>query len=163
RIAVAVRPKNPTANYYLGWSLHYQQGKLDEAMAYYRTTIALDSGHAPAYFCLANVLRERGKLEEALAHFRKASELLPDDPHPLNDVARELATCDETRLRDPAQAVTLAKKVVYLSIKQGDERKGRARLGDYWNTLGVAHYRAGNLDEAVAALRTSLEIAKSAG
>ena len=115
-----------------------------------RTAIELDPSHAPAQFSLANVLRLRGKPEEALVHFQKAVDLLPTDPNPLNGLAWELATCAEPRLRDPAQAVDLAKKVVDLSLKQGDDRDkpGRDRLGNYWNTLGVAHYRAGQLDEA---------------
>jgi tetratricopeptide (TPR) repeat protein len=160
RIAVAVRPRSPTANFYLGFSLH-TVGKLDEAMIYYRTTIALDPEHAPAEFSLANVLRIRGRTEEALVHFRKAVDLLPTDPNPLNGLAWELATCAEPRFRAPADAVALAKKVVDLSLKQGDDRDkpGRDRLGNYWNTLGVAHYRAGDLDEALAALQKSLDIA----
>jgi len=161
RIAVALRPQSATANWYLAWSLHYQQGKLDEAIAYYQTTIDLDRRHAPAHFCLAVALRARGKPEEALAHYRTANELLPNDPNPLNSLAWELATCAEPRLRDPAQAVALAKKVVVLSVKQGDDRDkaGRGRLGMYWNTLGVAHYRAGNLEETCSALQKSLELA----
>jgi eukaryotic-like serine/threonine-protein kinase len=160
RIAVAVRPQSATANWYLGYSLH-TVGKLDEAMAYYETVITLDSGHAPAHFSLANILRLRGKPEEAFVHFRKAVDLLPTDPNPLNGLAWELATCIEPRLRDPAQAVDLGKKVVELSVNQRDDRDrdGRNRLGNYWNTLGVAHYQAGNLDEAIAALQTSLKIA----
>ncbi|HET6573304.1 MAG TPA: protein kinase [Fimbriiglobus sp.] len=160
RIAVAVRPRSPTANFYLGFSLQKQE-KLDEAMAYYETTIALEPGHAPAQLSLAQVLSARGKPEQALVHFRKASELLPSDPFPLNGLAWELATCAEPRLRDPAQAVALGKKVVELSRNQGDDRDepGRGRLGNYLNTLGVAHYRAGNLDEALTALQKSLEIA----
>src|SRR5262249_35940247 len=161
RIAVAVRPQSSIANWYLGYSLQ-TVGKLDEAMAYYQTVIALDPSHAPAHFSLANILRVRGKPDEALVHFRKAVDLLPTDPNPLNSVAWELATCADPRLRDPAKAVDLAKKVVDLSIRQGDDRDkpGRGRLGNYWNTLGVAHYQAGNLEEAIAALQKSLEIAK---
>ncbi len=162
RIAVAVRPQSPTANFYLGFSLH-TVGKLDEAMAYYETAIALDPEHAPALFSYANILCARGKPEQALVHFRKASELLPTDPNPLNGLAWELATSAKPELRDPARAVALGEKVVELSLKQGDDRdeRGRERLGNYWNTLGVAHYRAGNLDEALAALRKSLEVADS--
>jgi serine/threonine protein kinase/tetratricopeptide (TPR) repeat protein len=160
RIAVAVRPQSPTANWNLGHSLH-TAGKLDEAMAYYQTVIELDPDHAPAHFSLANILRLRGKCEQALVHFRKSVELLPTDPNPLNGLAWELATCVETRHRDPVQALDMAKKVVELSVKQKDDRDkpGRDRLGNYWNTLGVAHYLAGNLEEAVAALHTSLRIA----
>ncbi len=158
RIAVAVRPQSPTANFYLGHSLH-TVGKLDEAMAYYEAAIALDPEHAAAHYSLANVLRTRGKPEEAMAHFRRAVDLLPTDPFPLNGLAWELATCAESRLRDPALAVALGKKVVELSIRQGDDRDkpGRDRLGNYWNTLGVAHYRAGDWRAAVAALEQSMD------
>jgi eukaryotic-like serine/threonine-protein kinase len=160
RITVAVRPQSSAANWYLGWSLHFKQGKPDEAMAYYRTTIALDPEHAPAHFSLALALRARGKTEEALVHYRTAVVLLPNDPNPLNNLAWVLATCADPKLRDPAQAVTLAKRAVELSVKQGDDRDqaGRIRLGTYWNTLGVAHYRAGQLNEAVDALQKSVDL-----
>jgi eukaryotic-like serine/threonine-protein kinase len=162
RIAVAVRPQSCIANFYLGFSLQ-TVGMLDEAMIYYRTAVDLDPEHAPAQFSLANVLRLRGKPDEALVHFQKAIDLRPTDPNPLNGLVWELATCAEPRLRDPARAVELAKKVVDLSLKQGDDRheRGRDWLGNYWNTLGVAHYRAGQMEEALTALQQSLDIAKS--
>jgi len=130
-------------------------------MAYYRKTIALDPDHAPAHFCLAVALRGLGKPEEALAHFRTAADILPNDPNPLNSLAWELTTSAEPKLRDPAQAVVLAKRAVELSVKQGDDRDptGRGRLGSYWNTLGLALYRAGNPEEAIAALEKSLDVA----
>jgi tetratricopeptide (TPR) repeat protein len=160
RIAVAVRPHSSVANWYLGWSLQHE-GKPDEAMIYYQTVIELDPGHAPAHFNLAHVLRLRGNYEQAIVHFRKSAELLPTDPNPLNSLAWELATCNEPRLRDQAQALEMAKKVVELSVAQKDDRDkpGRDRLGNYWNTLGVAHYLAGNSEDAIAALETSLRIA----
>jgi tetratricopeptide (TPR) repeat protein len=161
RIAVAVRPESSTANWYLGYSLH-TVGKLDEAMAYYQTVITLDPDHAPAHFSLANILRVRGQPAEALVHFRKAVDLLPTDPNPLNGLAWELLTSADPGLRDPDKAVDMAKKAVDLSAKQADDRDapGRDRLGNYWNTLGVAHYRAGNVEEALAALQKSLKIAE---
>ena len=161
RIAVAVRPLSSTANWHLGYALH-MVGRLDEATAYYQTVIALEPGHAPAHYSLANILRIRGKPAEALVHFRTAVDLLPTDPNPLNGLAWELLTSADPGLRDPASAVDMARKVVDLSVRQADDRDapGRDRLGNYWNTLAVAHYRAGNLDEALAALRKSLAIAE---
>jgi Tetratricopeptide repeat len=52
---------------------------------------------------------------------------------------------------------------VDLSVQQGDDRDqpGRGRLGSYLNTLGVAHYRAGNPEEACSALQKSLDNANS--
>lgn len=70
-----------------------------------------------------------------------------------NDLAWELATCAEPQLRDPIQAVTLAQRAVELA----------PHAGGYWNTLGVAHYRAGNCKEAIVTLRRSMELGQGGG
>jgi tetratricopeptide (TPR) repeat protein len=59
-----------------------------------------------------------------------------------------LATCREERFRDPQRAVELARTVVE-AFPQDDE---------CWTTLGVAHYRAGQTFEAIAALEHSLRL-----
>src|SRR5262249_22089469 len=65
-----------------------------------------------------------------------------------NDLAWLLATCPDEKRRDPNRAVDLAKKAVELAPKEGA----------YWNTLGVAHYRAGDWKAAIAALDKSREL-----
>ena len=52
-----------------------------------------------------------------------------------------MATDPEPNKRDPGRAVKLAKEAVGLAPKNGA-----------WNTLGAAHYRAGNWEESLAAL-----------
>ncbi len=70
-----------------------------------------------------------------------------------NNAAWGLATSPDPKLRDSAQAVGLARKAVKLEPKRGI----------YWNTLGTALYRAGDLPGAIEALRKSNELdAKSA-
>jgi tetratricopeptide (TPR) repeat protein len=66
----------------------------------------------------------------------------------LNNLAWLLTTCEDVHLREPEQAVSYARKAVELA---GDE-------GTYWNTLGVAHFRAQNWDEATRALGRSMEM-----
>jgi Flp pilus assembly protein TadD len=61
-----------------------------------------------------------------------------------------LATCADLKLRDPKRAVELAKKAVEIARK---EWAG-------WNTLGAAHYGAGNWKESVTALEKSMELRK---
>jgi tetratricopeptide (TPR) repeat protein len=61
-----------------------------------------------------------------------------------------LATCPDPKFRHPAEAVRLAKRAVQLAPKAGAN----------WNTLGVAHYRAGEWRAAVAALTKSMELGK---
>jgi tetratricopeptide (TPR) repeat protein len=68
-------------------------------------------------------------------------------PSVRNDWAWLLATCPDAKVRDPKRAVELAQKAVELDPR-----------GSYWNTLGVAQYRAGNFQEALAALGKSMEL-----
>ena len=55
-----------------------QQGKLDEAIAEYRTAIRLQPDLAVAHYNLGNALKDQGKLDEAIAEYRTAIRLQPD-------------------------------------------------------------------------------------
>jgi tetratricopeptide (TPR) repeat protein len=77
-------------------------------------------------------------------------ELQPKSAGPNNDLAWLLATCPDPKSRNAARAVELAKAAVELDPK----------TGAYWNTLGVAHYRAGDWKAAVIALHKSMELGK---
>jgi serine/threonine protein kinase/tetratricopeptide (TPR) repeat protein len=87
-------------------------------------------------------------IRRQLAAAREAVRLKPDSGDALNSLAWLLATCSHAELRHPREAVTLAKKAVEFAPKQYQE----------WNTLGVAHYRAGDATAAVAALHQSTEL-----
>jgi hypothetical protein len=65
-----------------------------------------------------------------------------------NNLAWLLATCPETAVRDPKAAVENAMIATELEPNQGT----------FWNTLGVAYYRDGKLDDADRALRRSMEL-----
>jgi uncharacterized protein HemY len=65
-----------------------------------------------------------------------------------HNLARLLATCLEEKLRAPRRAVEAARKAIALVPNQGW----------YWNTLGVAHYRAGDWKAAAAALEKSVAL-----
>ncbi len=69
-----------------------------------------------------------------------------------NNTAWPLATNPDAKQRDPARAIELAHKGVGLAPKQAI----------YWNTLGVAHYRAGHWKDAIEALTKSMELQKGA-
>jgi WD40 repeat protein len=64
-----------------------------------------------------------------------------------NNLAWLLATCPDAKYRDAPRAVELANQAVALAPQDAV----------YWNTLGVAHYRAREFAEAVAALAKSEE------
>jgi tetratricopeptide (TPR) repeat protein len=65
-----------------------------------------------------------------------------------NNLAWLMATCPDARFRDAQGAVTNAKHAVEISPM---DRK-------CWNTLGVAYYRTGELEEAKNALYRSMEL-----
>ena len=86
--------------------------------------------------------------------FRRLIEVLRGiaarDPHldTLNRLAWLLADCPIPTLRSPRDAIALAKEVT-----------ARApRTARYWNILGVAEYRAGEYDSAIAAVRQSMKL-----
>lgn len=97
--------------------------------------------------CASAGERQKAKLlfQQALAGFRLACEGSTGDPDRRNYMARFLATCPDAQIRNPAQAVALAKTAVALAPLDGV----------CWNTLGIALYRAGDWKEAAQALEKS--------
>jgi tetratricopeptide (TPR) repeat protein len=65
-----------------------------------------------------------------------------------NNLAWLMATCSDNKFRDPQGAVTYAKRAVGFAPTDGNS----------WNTLGVAYYRAGELEEAKNTLYRSMEL-----
>ncbi len=85
--------------------------------------------------------------------FRPPCSVDPDSPHLNNNFAWFLANCPDSRYSDPRRAVELAKNAVDLVPDEGT----------FWNTLGVAHYRAGNWQAAIDALERSSQYFGDAG
>jgi tetratricopeptide (TPR) repeat protein len=107
---------------------------------------------AHAYRFRAEALVRLGDYERAAADFESALQRGPDHPRFQELLAWFLSTCPDAKRRDPDRAVGLAKKAV-------DRAPGE---GIYWNTLGIAHYRAGNAKAAVEAIEKGLELRKNA-
>jgi serine/threonine protein kinase len=152
RQAQRMYPSDYWINFELAHALHisdppFQQ--LDDAVRFYTAALAVRPGNVPTRMFLAEALRCRGRPEEAIAVYRSLAEQKPDDIW-LNNFAWLLATCPEPRLRDASQAVELAERAVALVPEEGT----------YWNTLGVAQYRAGNWDVAIGDLEKSMRLRK---
>jgi len=123
-----------------------------------REQLAAECPTVPLYQSkLMQSYQERWQLMVAMERnedARKASEQIlagsPKDAALHNNLAWFLATCPQTKFRDPQRAVRLANRAVELAPKSGD----------FWNTLGVAHYRAGDWQVAVASLSKSMKLTK---
>jgi tetratricopeptide (TPR) repeat protein len=148
--AIAVRPEAGVAWYFLGRSL-FLKGRVDESIAVYRRLVAVDPRYPLAHSKLATLLSMKGQPDEAIAVARASpptlaaasadAELLAGL---LNDRARQLAEHPDPRARNPDRAVALAGEAVAL----------QPAAGAYWETLGLARYRAGDWRGAADALAT---------
>jgi serine/threonine protein kinase/tetratricopeptide (TPR) repeat protein len=161
----------------LGRALRKLRGELDASLRCHDQALALaaklvaDFPEQPHYrtelvrsnFGRGITLRLAERLAEAVKAFQQAL----DASHPPSGVPQStvawgqvasvhnewawlLATGPDTKFRDPARAVELAKRAVELAPQQGS----------FWNTLGAAHYAAGNCKEAIAALQKSMDLCR---
>jgi len=107
--------------------------------------VAREPDNDEAWKLLAVAYEAAGHHTEARAHFERAAADAPGSAAANNRLAWLLAMCPDPALRDPGRAVRHARAAV-----------GLAPRGHwYWNTLGVAHYRAGDWSAAIDALERS--------
>ena len=141
------------------------QGRLDEARKLAEEADALDRRilgpeHPQTLFgltILSSIARDQGHLddarkgyEEALAVFRRIlSARVPEFQRCMADYAWMLAAAPDSGHRDPRRAIELANELI----------RNTPKVRDVWTTLGVAHYRAGAWNDAIAALEKSEAVA----
>ena len=158
RDALQEHPDYAIAHEGLGLALE-KKGCLDEAIAELRETIRLRN-YVLDYIILGNMLAQKGLWDEAIAIYKQAIKLDPKHAkvhqwgraYELGNVynawAWLLATAPDATARNPEEAVKLAKRALELGPQNAA----------YWNTLGVAQYRAGAWKEASLALQKSMEL-----
>ena len=137
------------------------QGRLDEARKLAEEADALNRRtlgpeHPQTLFgltILSSIARDQGRLDEARKGYEKALAALrrtlsartPEVQRCMADYAWMLAATTDPGYRDPHRAIELANELIQNSPK----------VRDVWTTLGVAHYRAGAWNDAIAALEKS--------
>ena len=147
--AIELDPRYASAWGNRGWA-NRNLRQYDKATADYSKAIELDPKSATFWLGRGVAYAVQGHHDKALADYTKASELDPKDANSQNAVAWILVTHPNLYARDPGLAVNCAKKAVELEPNDGN----------VWNTLGVAHYRAGDWKAAIAALQRSMELRK---
>lgn len=90
----------------------------------------------------------RDGCQKALALCAKAVAEAPGSAYAHHTLAWLHVTCPIAELREPVKAIALAKKAVELALTEGA----------VWNTLGVAHYRAGEWSAAVETLTQAMAL-----
>lgn len=122
----------------------------DKALADFSKAVELNPRFVSARVNRGNIYGRLSRFTEAQADYRNVLEVAPASAVAHNNLAWLLATCPDSKFRDPGQAVKLAKKAVALTPNQGG----------YWNTLGVAQFRSGEWKAATDALHKSVELGK---
>jgi serine/threonine protein kinase len=141
-----VPPAEPLRRELLERALKFYEEFLEE----HGTDPAVRRERVRAYGRVGDIRLLLGQHALAEQAYRQALKLDPDNAEVQDRLARLLATCPAPRLRDARQAVDLAKKAV-----------ARApRNGAFWNTLGIAQYRAQEWRAAVASLEKSMQLRK---
>jgi tetratricopeptide (TPR) repeat protein len=110
-------------------------------------------GHTQTYLAAEfEFMGERARATEerrrAVEAFSEVVRLDPDNPQAVNNLAWYLACFPDPGVHDPRRAVALANEAVRLSPTKAD----------YWNTLALARYRAGDWRGSIAAARTSTSL-----
>lgn len=152
--AIVLQPQHPDA-WHSRANVHYRLRQWEKSAADYtaainrHTTLYKEEKLPPNLFNLrAHCYTFLGRHAEAGADCETAYRIAARKGAASNNLAWFLATCPDEKLRDPKRAVALAKEAV--------EAAPKSWL--YWNTLGVAHYRAGDAKAAVAALEKAMEL-----
>ena len=153
RRAVALRPGHAAAHNNLGAVLR-ALGRRAEAMPYFERAVALDANNAAAYSNLASALASTGRAADAVRHYRRALELEPDGVESLTSLAWILATTGDARLQAPDEAAALAERAAALT--------GRRDV-NVLATLAAACAAAGRFDDALAAQRQAIALARPIG
>jgi tetratricopeptide (TPR) repeat protein len=178
RHAIAVTKNNDIALADLGVALD-AQGRLDEALGYYRQAAQLEAGRYQIHNNIASILDKMGQPAEALAEYREAVRLKPDLAFLHNGLGGELAALGQPdeALREFAEAARLDPNYAWPHVgtakvffQQGRDAEAvnelRAALRiepDNFQILATtAHYLAANQNDAARDGQSALVLATKA-
>lgn len=152
--SLTIDPYNTQILNYLGFAL-IKQGKHDQAILHFNKTLKVDPDNIAALNHLGYTMILQGKPNQAINHYyQKSLQIKPDQLLILNDVAWIKATSKDETLRDPDEALRLAKRMAKLT---GNE------IPNVLDTLAAAYAAVGKYKEAVATATKGIRLAGSAG
>jgi Tfp pilus assembly protein PilF len=114
RRALDINPNEPHTAVFLGAALG-QKGDLKGAMAQFQDAIQKNPKDADAQVGVAFALAQMKDESGAIAHLKTALELQPDSPGAENNLAWIYCTAVDAKLRNPSEALVLARRAVAAS------------------------------------------------
>ena len=148
RRALEIVPDYPEAHYNLGVALS-ATGDHEAAIDELRQVLRTHPDHPMAHYELGLALDRLGRGDEALQSFKQAASSRPGWARPLNAAAWILATHRETSLRDPREAMRLARAAADITGHTDPE---------VLDTLAAAYAAAGRFGDAVETARRAAEL-----
>lgn len=150
---VALDPQRPAA--YNGRArAHLQQGDLGSALADYDKILQLQPNFAPARAARGDLLTRQGKTDLLIENWHIALEYNPNWVEALNTLAWLLATHQDAKFRDGAEAVNLAARACELTGWKNPE---------VLDTLAAAYGESRQFDKAVEIAQKAHSLAVAAG
>ncbi len=150
--ALRIDPGLARTHYNLGFALE-KQSKDSEAIEHYRQALKLDNDLFKAHFHLAALLAGQDQYAQAVKHYRQVLRIRPALPIALKNLGWILATCDDSKIRDGAEAIRLAQRACQ---KPGDKA---AKL----DVLAAGYAETGQFSKAVTTARKALMQAANVG
>ena len=144
--ALRLNPGYVAAHNSVGAALRLQ-GKAADAIRHFHQALELQPNDADALYNLASALADQGDAAEAIAYYRRALAQEPEAFDALVELAWLLAAHEDSKLRNPEDAVRLAERA-----SRAPARQDIAVL----DVLAVAYASADQFDRAVAAARRAL-------
>jgi tetratricopeptide (TPR) repeat protein len=118
-------------------------GHLDQGIASAQRSIDLNAPYGYAHRALATLCRRAQRWHAAIEALREESRLFPKNAAGRIELAWLLATCPDSELRNIDEALRRARTAI---------EQGTPIPANWWTVFGVASYRAGDWDGAIAAL-----------
>jgi tetratricopeptide (TPR) repeat protein len=120
RQAQETEPDDRTIRILLGDAL-LQKGRLNDAMEQYQEAIARNPGEAAARVHLAHAFFLNNDAASAVDELERALQLKPDFPEAENELGRIYATSTDPHFRNPATALSAARRAVESSGEPAPE------------------------------------------
>lgn len=150
---LSARPDWADAYYFLGLAYHLQDN-YEAAIQKYQEALHINPDLADAHSNLGQIFVSNGDLDGAIKHYTEALRLRGDDVNTMNNLAWVLATAEDTKYQNPAEAVKLAERACELT---------RYEQSDLLDTLAVAYASSGRFEEAIEVSEKAIELAKMSG
>jgi len=145
-------PDSAEAHYNMA-RLYYVYTRSDLAVEYCQKALRIKPDHFKARYSLANTLFELDRRQSALEQYYILLQDEPDSSKILNLIAWILATTEDAKIKDVAEAVKFAQKACELTDY---------KIPYAMDTLAVAYAATGKFDEAIKTAEKAIELARSA-